>query len=115
MSKLSDGHWFYNPKTREWVQIAKIRSFHNVIEGEPVICSRGGEVLDFGQGPIRVSDSFEKARVLRQHGLMPSPGGNLQTSRYEPDKAPKFDEFFYKEHGIALQEAANSLVHVKEE
>lgn len=79
-----------------------------VIHGEPVVCARNGETLDFGSGPTVVNDAHEKASLLRSEGLMPSPGGRI--NRPEPQKLPSFKEFFYKEHRMALTEATG-LVH----
>jgi hypothetical protein len=114
LSRLEDGHWLYDPKTRTWTRVGDTLKEHNIVEGELVVCARNGETLDFGQGPVHVGDSFEKARVMRAHGVMQHPGGNLHTNKLEPARLPTFSDYFHKTHGIPLSEASG-LIHVREE
>lgn len=111
------GTFVYDPKNRCMVQISDkipgIASRVNV-QGENVFCDPNGETLDFGKGPQVVSSASEKRKVLREHGVMPHPGGNYGKDRkIDTSKIPSFAEHFRREQGIPLSEAKD-LVHVRE-
>jgi hypothetical protein len=92
-----------------WVEVGG-REMHNTIEGEPVVCKRGGEVLDFGIGEdgtpdvVEVSDNYEKARELRKRGVMPAPSG--MPNKPPPPKVEGFLDFWERTEGRSREEIA---------
>jgi hypothetical protein len=79
------------------------------IEGEPVICSANGEVLDLDvNGPTRVENANEKMAYLKKTGNMPSPEGLTAPREAHYSKAKSFRQHFFEEHGMSVNDYVRS-------
>lgn len=107
------GFFVWDEEQKRFVKVADRRgdvASKTSIQGEPVVCKRGGEYLELDEPgkKVFVADAAEKRRELKKRGLMPSPE-NWEGSKKSVD-LPSFEEFFHKEHGMPLKEATG-LVH----